>query len=69
MGKTWNFGKHLNILKIRWNSGPSLYIVDSETVQTEAEVCIAHHKEHFKLPSSFIKILNLNAIVFKIHFV
>jgi hypothetical protein len=69
VGKTWNVATHLNILKIPWNSGPSLHIFDSETVQTEVEVCITHHKEHFKLPTSFIKILTLNTIASKIHFV
>ena len=36
-------------------------------MQTEVEVCIVHHKEHFKLPTSFTKILTLNTIAFKIH--
>jgi hypothetical protein len=42
------------------------YIINSETTETKAAVCIVHHKEYFKLPTTFIKVFNLNILIFNV---
>jgi len=48
-------------MNIPWNTRPSLYIVDPETVKTVVAVCITHYKNI--LNTSIIKIIIQNIIV------
>jgi hypothetical protein len=55
--KTWSVPAHLNIENSLEHWNIYTYVVDSETMATEAAVSTVYHKEYFKLPTFFIKIL------------
>jgi hypothetical protein len=57
--KTWSVPTYLNIENSLEHWITYTYIIDSETVATEAAVCTVYRKEYIKLPTFFIKILVL----------